>query len=257
MFRISIILIVLLVQGGCYNQKPQEVREYYSSGSIKELILLNGNSEKHGINVEFYENGDTARISRFMHNKLDSIEVINYPSGRRKIRRSWRDGTLLGEYRDYYEDAETVYYSLMDGDTVAVVEPAVNKYKFYYNNGSLLYYREYDPKGQVIKKKGSGIISLNPIDRSDDYYILGDTLNVQVLLASPNYVKRKFQVLSLKDDSLIAKKQIEINEGLSSAFYSHILAEKGSYTFIGISTFTSIVDTSEEIDSVYFSLKLE
>ncbi len=238
----------------CGDNNDYQIVSYYPSGSIKETSEVNEHSVKEGLSIGFFENGDTARIATYKAGKLDSTEVLYYRSGGLNIRRSWRMGELFGEYREFYEDSESVYYTILDKDTVAIEGPVVSKYMFYYGEG-IKYYREYDRKGRLKEEGGSGIIAFNPLEKSNEFE-LNDTLKIQFLLASPNYAYREFEVITYHNDSLISEENIKINNALSSAFLIKKLDRLGKYQFYVKCRIYGKMDSSVKVDTLHFGIQI-
>jgi antitoxin component YwqK of YwqJK toxin-antitoxin module len=167
-FRIKTLLnvVFLILVYSCSKSRDEisyidgklVLKTFYTSGKLKEVSFLSLDSIRNGISVQYYENGDTAVISRYLKGLKDSVETEFYITGELKGLRSWFKNQLWNEYIEYYDGLKDVYFTEMDGDTVKVVEPLVKSYSVYSYTGDIKYQRKFDKKGILISESGNAIL---------------------------------------------------------------------------------------------------
>ncbi|MTI23684.1 hypothetical protein [Fulvivirga kasyanovii] len=129
-----------------------------------------------------------------------------------------------------------------------VEEPLKKKHAFFNHLNEIGYEREYDKEGNLITKKGEGILFMKTqsvkLNRND-------TFNIHFYLASPDWVTREFYVNKYDSEgNLLKSEQKEIHEEYNAVFYQTTFREAGKYKIEGVSKFIDELIDNVKIDTV-------
>jgi antitoxin component YwqK of YwqJK toxin-antitoxin module len=108
------------------------VNTYHPNGNVETAYHVDKDSLKHGPFIRYFENGQIAEESHFIHGKQDGQRVLYYPNGQKESEGTYVDGELHGEKRVYYDSGELMISSNYEHSEV------VGIFKKYYKNGNLL-----------------------------------------------------------------------------------------------------------------------
>lgn len=228
------------------------LESYYPSGKIKELTNLNADTIMDGLHFEFYLSGDTSKVTRYKSGKKDSIETEIYESGNLKSLRYYKNGIPWGEYIEYFDGLKDKYFIVKNNDTLIIQEPRKKIYSVYNFNSNIGYSLEYDKNGDVINSSGHSIL-FTKLEKYD--FNVGDTLDVQFYLASPDGFQRNFylNILSI-NNKMLETDTLSINKKYNAAFFNKILREPGTFNIQGISIFTYENSGMKNYDTTNFKI---
>lgn len=120
-----IVLLVFTVFGSLYGQSIDTVfspngrvvglrdtkkntyteLKYYESGELMSSQTLDSNGFFANEDIVWFDNGDTAMFFQFDSTGLLSGRFFcNYKNGNIKVQGTFRNGALVGDYREYYKD---------------------------------------------------------------------------------------------------------------------------------------------------------
>ena len=207
------------------NHETGEVTTFYPSGSVKIHVETRFEKE-HGVQTEYYENGDTLSVAIVKNGLLDGAYIKYFHDGGKAIDCVYRDGHPCGLGRIYREDgsiASLLYYTC--------------------RNGEIAYRKNFDIRNMVISEEGSLIsdIGINKMA-----FLIGEELNFDIYpVEIPDNVVSISAAILNSDSILIAPIEL-VNSG-------DLL--NGLYTFEVPGNFLLQVSYSKNYNSPKGSLK--
>lgn len=144
------------------NKKSNVVIEYYPSGSIKKIYVLNG-KENDGKEILYYENGNIKSLTNYVNNLKESEQLNFHESGgllksKLLFNKNIANGVAYWFYesgslkasRNYDNDKQWhVGFDYWDG--MFVVNKAVVRFDA---NGSVYYKMNFDTTGKFLNAEG-------------------------------------------------------------------------------------------------------
>lgn len=238
MMKLKQLLIVLF--GGiaaCGSSKSQEqftvqngdtlhvVKEYDKEGHLKAEKFVDNDNLIQGSVKMFYQNGALQAELSFTDSKKNGIEKSYYPSGKIKHigvnNLGKQDSTWIWLYEDgTTEEVSNWINGASHGEDISYYENGrIKMFRFYYF-GDLMYIREYDNNGGVVKEDGK--IPMGVAYNKNNLKV-GDVYNAKVLIGLlPNW-DATLQVIDLSNGKNKIIKEVKSKSGFDKALWGKLV----------------------------------
>lgn len=111
------------------------LRTYHANGN-RRMEMFYHSYKKNGVETKWYENGNIEHIGVMRDGVADSTWVWYFETGVKSEINNYIDGELFGEILTFYRDGK------------------INEYKFIGGNERIMFIRNYDSIGNIIKEQG-------------------------------------------------------------------------------------------------------
>lgn len=194
-FNFSYIILFIIV-AACGSPKSEEefivqngdtlriIREYDLEGNLKSERMIDKDSLTQGTGKIFYEDGTLHAELSFKDDKKDGLEKSYYKSGKIKHTGLNRLGKQDSIWIWYYnsgaiEEMASWINGASHGEDISFYKNGNVKMFRFYHFGNLLYIREYDSVGNIVKDEGKMPLS---IAYNRNNFKTGEIFNMVILV---------------------------------------------------------------------------
>ena len=184
----SVIFILILLFDSCVEDKSFKTT-YYSSGERKEEYFYTDNDTlKDGVVKTYFRSGELQSESYYEMGVLEGDKTAYFKTGQVKERMALHNGKINGRYYAYFDDGQlksdmSIVKGVKVGKALTYYETGLLQYYVFSNTlGDVVYIREYDGNGNLLKVQGKPMAQIIFINQR---LAPGETLTVEMYLANP------------------------------------------------------------------------
>ena len=228
------LLLVWLVLYSCSSVNKQEKKikkEYFEDGSLKTEQEYIFDTIQEGYYKRYFNNGQLEIEIPYVNNKKNGLVKEYYSSGTLFSKVPYLDGLKSGVAKWFHENGKLSSEIIFKNDIKTSEgfgfheNGVVSAYIFYNEIGEVLYRKDYDEEGNVVKEEGTGFPD---IIVNDNYFKMGEELVVTVHVVTPPDCVENFYIGEMDSLGVFINKEKKevINNTIT---YKKVFTTSGQY----------------------------
>lgn len=159
-----LFLFLLLGFQGCSNQRVQ--KKFHSNGKLLSVVTLDSLGRKNGIEVEYFESGDTSVYRNWLNGKRNGKSAVYFQNGNVEQINHFKNGVRCCEALFYDEKG------------------FLKEIQYLNNKGNVIDYKKFNEKGIQIRDPNSSLALAVP---KKDTIELGEYYEAEIRLGNKRW----------------------------------------------------------------------